>query len=55
MLHGSEIWPAKKKKELTLQRAETRMIMRMCGTKVIHSSVLRHRLGIDDIISDTAI
>jgi len=57
MLHGSETWPVKKKNELTLQRAEMRMIRWMCGVKItdrISSSELRDRLGIDDICSDTA-
>jgi len=33
MLHGSEIWPVKEENELTLQRAEMRMIRWMCGVK----------------------
>jgi len=34
MLHCSDTWPVKKQKELTLQRAEIRMISWMCGIKV---------------------
>ena len=35
MWHGSETWPVKKEKEeLTLQRAEMRMISWMCGVEV---------------------
>ena len=33
MLHGSETWRVKKQNELTLQRAEMRMIRRMCGVE----------------------
>jgi len=41
MLHGSETWPVKKEKELTVQRSEMRMT----------DSKLRDRLEIDDIIT----
>jgi len=34
MLHGGETWPMKKENELTLQRAEMRMIRCMCGVTV---------------------
>ena len=34
MLHGSETWPMKKEKELTLQGTEMRMIRWMFGVKV---------------------
>jgi len=49
MLHGSEIWPARK--EVALQRAEMRMVRWMCGVKLkdrFPSMELRERLGIDD-------
>ena len=52
--HGSETWPAKKENELTLQRAEMRMIRWMCGIKItdkFSSSELRERLGICYIIT----
>jgi len=48
MLHGSEIWPVRKENEVALQRAEMRMVRRMCDVKT--SKKLRQRLGIDDII-----
>jgi len=41
MLHGSETWPVKKEKELTVQWSEMRMT----------DSKLRDRLGTDDIIT----
>ena len=53
MLHGSETWPVTKENEVALQRAEMRMVRRMCNVKVkdrIPSKELRERLGIDDII-----
>jgi len=34
MLHRSETWPVNKENELTLQRAEMRMIRWMCGNKI---------------------
>ena len=37
MLYGSETWPLKKENELTLKRAEMRMIRWMCGIKVMYS------------------
>ena len=49
MLHGSEIWPARK--EVALQRAEMRMVRWMCGVQLkdrFPSMELRERLGIDD-------
>jgi len=54
VLHGSEMWPARKDNQLTLQQAELRMIRWMCGVKVTDRfacSELRERLGIDDTIS----
>jgi len=36
MLHGSETWPATKENEVTLQRAEMRMVRWMCGVKLQH-------------------
>jgi len=52
MSRGSETWSVKKENELTLQWAEMRMIMWMCGVKMTDTftcSQLRERLGIDDI------
>jgi len=46
----------KKENELTLQRAEMRMIRWMCGVRITDRfacSELRDRLGIDDIITGT--
>jgi len=34
MLHGSETWPVRKETEVTLQRAEMRMVRWMCDIKV---------------------
>jgi len=54
MLHGSETWPIRKKNEVALQRAETRIVRWMCGMKLqdrIASKGLRGRLGLDDIMS----
>jgi len=53
MLHGSETWPVTKENEVTLQRAEMRMVTWMCNVKVkdsVPSTELTERLGIDDII-----
>jgi len=53
MLHRSETWPVRKENEVTLQRAEMRMVRRMCSVKVkdrVPSKELRERLGIDDMI-----
>jgi len=53
MLHGSETWPVRKENEVALQRAEMRMVRRMCNVKVkdrVPSKELRERLGIDNII-----
>jgi len=53
ILHGSETWPVRKENEVTLQRAEMRMVRCMCNVKVkdrIPTKELRERLGIDDII-----
>ena len=52
MLHGSETWPVRKENVVALQRAEMRMVRRMCGVKLkdrLPSKELRERLGIDDI------
>ena len=46
-------WPVRKENEVALQRAEMRMVRRMCNFKVkdrLLSKELRERLGIDDII-----
>ena len=53
MLHASETWPVRKENEVTLQRAEMRMVRWRCNVKVkdkVPSKELRERLGIDDII-----
>ena len=53
MLHESETWPVRKENEVTLQRAEMRMVRWMCNIKIkdrVPSKELRERLGIDDII-----
>ena len=51
MLHGSETW---KENEVALQRAEMRMVRRICNvkekTEFQVGKELRERLGIDDII-----
>jgi len=54
MLHESETWPIREENEVALQRADRRMVRRMCGVKLqdrIPSRVERDRLGLDDIIS----
>ena len=54
MLHGSEKWPIRKENDVALQRAEMRMVRRMCGVKLqdrVPSKGLRQRLRLDDIIS----
>jgi len=53
MLHGSETWRVMKENEVGFQRAEMRVVRRMCNVKVkdiVPSKELRERLGIDDII-----
>jgi len=53
MLHRSETWPVRKENEVTLQRAEMRMVRRMCNVKVkdrVPSKELRESLGINYII-----
>ena len=53
MLHGSETWPVRKENEVALQRAEMRMVRRMCNVKVkdrVPSKELREMLKIDDIV-----
>jgi len=53
MLHRSETWPVRKENEMTLQRAEMRMVRWICNVKVkdrVPSKELRERLGIHDII-----
>jgi len=52
MLHRSETWPVGKENEVALQRAEMRMVSRMCNVEVkdrVPSKESRDRLGIDDI------
>ena len=34
MLHGSETYPIRKENKVALQRAEMRMVRRMCGIKL---------------------
>jgi len=54
MLHGSETWPVRKENEVALQRAEMRVLRRMCNVKVkdrVLSKELRERLGIDIILT----
>ena len=46
-LHGNETWPIRKESEVTLQRAEMRIVRWMCGVKVqdrVPSKGLRGRL-----------
>jgi len=53
MLHGSETWPVRKENEVSLQRAEMRMVRWMCNVKTkdrVPNKELRERLGTDDII-----
>jgi len=53
MLHGSETWPVRKENEVSLQRAEMRMVRWMCGFKLqdrVPSKGLGERIGLDDII-----
>jgi len=53
MLHGSEIWSARKENEVALPRAEMRMIRWMCNVKIkdrVPSKEFRERLGIYYII-----
>ena len=52
MQHGSGTWPVRKENDVTLQRAEMRMVRWMCNVKVKDRvpSKLTERLGIDDII-----
>ena len=53
MLHESETWPVRKENEVALQRAEMRMVRRICGVKLqdrIPSKGLTEKLGLDDII-----
>jgi len=53
ILHGSETWPVRKENEVSLRRAEMRMVRWMCNVKVkdrVPSQELRERLGIDGII-----
>jgi len=54
MLHGSETWPVRKENEVALQKAEMRIVRRMCGVKLhdrVPSKELRGRLELEDIIS----
>jgi len=53
MLHGSETWPVRKEYEVSLQRAEMRMVRWMCNVKIkdrVPRKELRERLGIDNMI-----
>jgi len=53
MLHGSKTCPVRKENEVALQRAEMRMVRRVCNVKVkdrVPGMELSERLGIDDII-----
>ena len=53
-MHGSETWPIRKENEVTLQRAQMRMVRWMCGIKLqdrVPGKGLRERLQLDDIIS----
>jgi len=53
MLHGSETWPIRRENEVSLQRAEMRMVRWMCGVKLqdgVPSKGLCERVGLDDII-----
>ena len=51
MLHGSETLPVRKENEVSLQRAEIRMVRWMCNVKDrVPCKELTERLGIDDII-----
>jgi len=34
MSHGSDTWPVRKENEVALQRAEMRIVKRMCGAKI---------------------
>ena len=46
-------WPVRKENEVALQRAEMRMVRRMCNVMLkdrVPSKELIERLGIDDII-----
>jgi len=40
MLHKSETWPVRKENVVALQRAEVRMVRRMCGNQSISQSRL---------------
>jgi len=54
MLHVSETWLIKKKNEVALQWAATRIVRWMCGVKLhdrVPSKGLRERLALVDIIS----
>jgi len=54
MLHGSETWPVRKENEVTLQKAEMRMVRWMCGVKLqdrIPNIGFRERLRLEDRIS----
>jgi len=53
MLHGGETWSLGKENGVALLRAETRMVIWMCGIKLqdrVPSKGLRERLGLGDII-----
>jgi len=53
MLYERETWPARKENEVAFQRAEIRMVRRMCRVKLkdrVPNKELREKLGLDDII-----
>jgi len=53
ILHESETWPIRKENEVTLPRAETKVVRWMCGVKLqdrIPGKALTERLGLGDII-----
>jgi len=52
MLNGSEAWPVRKENELTLQRAELRMIRWLCSVRLTHRFTCNElRLGNGDVIT----
>jgi len=54
LLHGSESWPVRRENELSLLRAEMRMVRLMCGVKLsdkVACEELRERLGLEDVVT----
>jgi len=54
MLHGSETWPMRRENELTLSRAEMRMVRQMCDvtlSDMVASNELRETLGLEDSVA----